>query len=175
MVLPLGQKQGNVSVEIWAVIEVLITQQSKIQRKNFKKLSFFQAINNSLQLGSLPDRVSVHFGRICTVLVTCASFSNQQLTDNKAPSGRWIGCIYEVMSVGQEVRMMNGGRPRKRCSFPCQSVVAVADVGGSCNLGITISTGGAALSGKWLCNRKLTPAAAIKVVVAGSSLSRVAT
>lgn len=76
--------------------------------------------------------------------------------------------------MGQEVRMMNCGRPRKRCSFPCQCAVAVADVGGSCNLGITVSTRGAALSGKWLCNRKLTPAAAIKVVVAGSSLSGVA-
>lgn len=101
---------------------------------------------------------------LCSVLVTCASFSNRQLTDNKAPSGRWIGCIYEVMSVGQEVMMMNGGRPLKGGSFPCHCAVAVAGR----NVGNAVSTRRAALSGKWLCNRRLTSAAAIKVVVAGS-------
>lgn len=33
---------------------------------------------------------------------------------------------------------------------------------------------GGALSGRWICSRKLTPASAIKVAVTGTSLSRVA-
>lgn len=49
--------------------------------------------------------------------------------------------------------------------FPCRRAVAMVDV-----RAIYIHQGGAFLS-KWLCNRELTPATAIKVVVTASSLS----
>lgn len=53
----------------------------------------------------------------------------QSVTTGKQPLiSRWIGCIYEVISMRQEVMMMNGSKPLPRHSFPCRRVVAMVGV-----------------------------------------------